>query len=251
MKRKARAGKGTESCLPKPRWLSQCAYPSVAQWTVRWTLPLCLCVTLVVLNSAHCWPVESEERRWESAGHPVGGLAQPRQFYLIGSAAMLENAGGARAGEFFDEVVTELTWTALVVDVIVRICCIKTSWVCSWDFVFLLVFFLLVFWRLVLFSACCFKWWMRLKCYCSLRISWRAVMVVLRWQKWKYAWNQRIGSSVWRQCLWACLCLALSDAKVNNQSETTKCAMESGDGNTGEWSPAFSPIIFIFKSECV
>lgn len=31
-----------------------------------------------------------------------------------------------------------------------------------------------------------------------------------------------------------CLCLALPDAKVNNQSETTKCAMESGDGNTGE-----------------
>uniref|UniRef100_H3D8Q6 POU domain protein n=1 Tax=Tetraodon nigroviridis TaxID=99883 RepID=H3D8Q6_TETNG len=30
-----------------------------------------------------------------------------------------------------------------------------------------------------------------------------------------------------------CLCLALPDAKVNNQSETTKCAMESGDGNTG------------------
>lgn len=30
------------------------------------------------------------------------------------------------------------------------------------------------------------------------------------------------------------LCLALPDAKVNNQSEATKCAMESGDGNTGE-----------------
>uniref|UniRef100_A0A3Q1I1K7 POU domain protein n=1 Tax=Anabas testudineus TaxID=64144 RepID=A0A3Q1I1K7_ANATE len=29
------------------------------------------------------------------------------------------------------------------------------------------------------------------------------------------------------------LCLALPDAKVNNQSEPTKCAMESGDGNTG------------------
>lgn len=31
-----------------------------------------------------------------------------------------------------------------------------------------------------------------------------------------------------------CICMALPDAKVNNQSETTKCAMESGDGNTGE-----------------
>lgn len=43
---------------------------------------------------------EREEEERESAGHPVGGLARPRQFYLIGSAAMLENAGGARAGEF-------------------------------------------------------------------------------------------------------------------------------------------------------
>lgn len=42
-------------------------------------------------------------------------------------------------------------------------------------------------------------------------------------------------------CLTVCLCLALPDAKVNNQSETTKCAMESGDANTGEWPPAFSP----------
>uniref|UniRef100_A0A672ZG53 POU domain protein n=1 Tax=Sphaeramia orbicularis TaxID=375764 RepID=A0A672ZG53_9TELE len=35
------------------------------------------------------------------------------------------------------------------------------------------------------------------------------------------------------RCLTVCLCLSLPDAKVNNQSETTKCAMESGDGNTG------------------
>lgn len=33
----------------------------------------------------------------------------------------------------------------------------------------------------------------------------------------------------------AFFCLSLSDVKVNNQSETTKCAMESGDRNTGEW----------------
>jgi len=45
-------------------------------------------------------------------------------------------------------------------------------------------------------------------------------------------------------CLTVCLCLAFPDAKVNNQSETTKCAMESGDGNTGEWPPAF----FLFAS---
>lgn len=48
-----------------------------------------------------------------------------------------------------------------------------------------------------------------------------------------------------------CLCLALPDAKVNNQSETTKCAMESGDGNTGEWSTAFFPLLlfFLYRTE--
>lgn len=34
-------------------------------------------------------------------------------------------------------------------------------------------------------------------------------------------------------------CLALPDVKVNNQSQTTKCAMASGDGNTGECLPRF------------
>uniref|UniRef100_A0A7N6BQ89 POU domain protein n=1 Tax=Anabas testudineus TaxID=64144 RepID=A0A7N6BQ89_ANATE len=40
-----------------------------------------------------------------------------------------------------------------------------------------------------------------------------------------------IGSGC--ECVSLSLCLALPDAKVNNQSEPTKCAMESGDGNTG------------------
>lgn len=48
--------------------------------------------------------MESEEREeWEeeqSAGHPLGGFARQRQFSMIGSATMLENTGGARAGEF-------------------------------------------------------------------------------------------------------------------------------------------------------
>lgn len=97
----------------------------------------------------------------------------------------------------------------------------------------------------MLFAAS--EWWMRLKCYCRIGIS----------------CNYRIHSGdrsestpqiietgllcLYRQWVWVCLticlCLALPDAKVNNQSETTKCAMESGDGNTGEWPPAF---LFIF-----
>ena len=48
--------------------------------------------------------MESEEREeWEeeqSTGHPVGGLARQRRFSTIGSATMLENTGGSRAGEF-------------------------------------------------------------------------------------------------------------------------------------------------------
>lgn len=49
-------------------------------------------------------------------------------------------------------------------------------------------------------------------------------------------------------------CLALPDAKVNNQSQTTKCAMASGDGNTGECLPRlffFPPILlFILCDQC-
>lgn len=62
--------------------------------------------------------MESEEREeWEeelSAGRPVGGFARQRPFSLIGSATMLENTGGAKAGEFFDEVVMELSWVLLL-----------------------------------------------------------------------------------------------------------------------------------------
>lgn len=39
------------------------------------------------------------------------------------------------------------------------------------------------------------------------------------------------------------LCV-LTDAKVNNQSETTKCAMESGDRNTGKTPRVFSAYCF-------
>lgn len=65
---------------------------------------------------------------------------------------------------------------------------------------------------------------------------------ILGWEGSSFHWN-RVCYVFTRQWVWVCLticlCLALPDAKVNNQSETTKCAMESGDGNTGEWPPAF------------
>lgn len=55
----------------------------------------------------------------------------------------------------------------------------------------------------------------------------------------------RAGCCIYLSGVWVfitlCLCLVLPDAKVNNQSETTKCAMESGDGNTGEWLQLFFP----------
>lgn len=41
-------------------------------------------------------------------------------------------------------------------------------------------------------------------------------------------------------------CLALPDAKVNNQSQTTKCAMASGDGNAGECLPLFFYFLIYF-----
>lgn len=65
--RAIRKGKISEKahCLPKPGWLSQCASPSVAQWSVCRTVPLCLCIVVLVLNCAR-WPVESEDREeWE------------------------------------------------------------------------------------------------------------------------------------------------------------------------------------------
>lgn len=70
-----------------------------------------------------------------------------------------------------------------------------------------------------------------------------------------YIWSESTGllclhrQWVW-VCLTVCLCLALPDAKVNNQSETTKCAMESGDGNTGEWPPGFFFLIFLLGWVC-
>lgn len=66
-------------------------------------------------------------------------------------------------------------------------------------------------------------------CYCYKNVKEMIVSPLIRESRWLYL-------PVWAVSffLTLCLCLALPDAKVNNQSQTTKCAMESGDGNTGE-----------------
>lgn len=87
-----------------------------------------------------------------------------------------------------------------------------------------------------------------------MEIWWKIIQDIVRWQKIEPPPHVRklkgqfyvfIGSGCEFFSL-SVLCLALPDAKVNNQSETTKCAMESGDGNTGEWPLAFLSFFLSF-----